>query len=108
MIFKVLLVIVVVLAVLYVIGLVLRERRYEVRLPPPQPGPSRHPASPPHPPVHRFTEVGELPPQWRQEIDKALAGGKKILAIKIYRDATRASLADAKTAVETYAWKHGS
>lgn len=88
MIFKVLLVIVVVLAVLYVVGMVLRQR-------------------PPAPAI-RFTEVGELSDEWRQRIDDALARGKKIEAIKAYREATRAGLADAKAAVETYAWKRGS
>jgi len=38
--------------------------------------------------------------QQRQEIDKELFAGRKISAIRIYRDATGAGLAEAKKAVE--------
>lgn len=87
MILKVLLVILVVLAVLYVAGMVLRQRR---------------------PADLRFTDIAELPADVRDRIDLALAQGKKIEAIKIYRQATRADLVHAKEAVEVYAWKRGS
>lgn len=40
------------------------------------------------------------------EIQRALAVGNKIAAIKLYREATRTSLADAKAAVEAMAMGH--
>jgi ribosomal protein L7/L12 len=38
---------------------------------------------------------------WRQEVQALLASGEKIAAIKLYRERTGASLAEAKRAVET-------
>lgn len=50
-----------------------------------------------------FTPVSELDPQVRADIDLALAQQQKLRAIKIYRDATAASLSSAKAAIEVYA-----
>ena len=44
-----------------------------------------------------------VPPAIATEIQRALAAGNKIAAIKLYRAATRTSLADAKAAVEAMA-----
>jgi ribosomal protein L7/L12 len=52
--------------------------------------------------------VSDLPPGVQQSIDHALAEGKKINAIKLYRDATRAPLAKAKQAIDVHDWQRGS
>ncbi|WP_299447120.1 ribosomal protein L7/L12 [uncultured Phycicoccus sp.] len=55
----------------------------------------------------RFVPVEELPEAHRQAIEVQLAQDQTISAIKLYREATGAGLKEAKTAVETYRWKHG-
>lgn len=50
----------------------------------------------PMPPV----PVSDLPPRVQESIDHALTEGRTIQAIKIYRDATSASLVQAKAAVD--------
>lgn len=52
--------------------------------------------------------VSDLPPTVQQSIDHALAEGKKINAVKLYRDATRAPLAQAKQAIDAREWQRGS
>ncbi len=54
-----------------------------------------------------FTPVEQLAPEVRQVIDAALARGQAIAAIKHYRVATGAGLAESKAAVDTYRWKQG-
>ncbi|MBT9255718.1 hypothetical protein KMZ32_09520 [Phycicoccus sp. MAQZ13P-2] len=54
-----------------------------------------------------FTPVEELSADVRQVIDASLAQGQAVAAIKHYRAATGASLAQSKAAVETYDWKSG-
>ncbi len=54
-----------------------------------------------------FTPVEELSADVRQVIDASLAQGQAIAAIKHYRAATGAGLAQSKAAVETYRWKSG-
>ena len=49
--------------------------------------------------------VGDLPPRVQESIDHALTQGKPIQAIKIYRDATKASLAQAKQAIDVRGWQ---
>jgi ribosomal protein L7/L12 len=53
----------------------------------------------------RFTPVEDLTPEVRQTIDAALDRGELIGAIKHYRAATGAGLAQGKAAVETRRWK---
>lgn len=48
----------------------------------------------------RPVPVGELPPRVRDAIDHQIAHGKPVHAIKIYRDATKAGLAQAKQAID--------
>lgn len=55
----------------------------------------------PMPPV----PVSDLPPSVQASIDHALGEGKTINAIKIYRDATNASLAQAKQAIDVRSWQ---
>jgi len=45
--------------------------------------------------------VDEMTPDQRSEIIAALESGKKIEAIKLYRNATGSDLADAKFFIET-------
>ncbi len=45
--------------------------------------------------------VADLPDGARESIDHALTSGRKANAIKVYRDATKASLVQAKQAVDT-------
>jgi len=52
-----------------------------------------------------FTPVDELSPEVQQTIDAALDRGELIGAIKHYRAATGAGLAQSKAAVETRRWK---
>lgn len=52
-----------------------------------------------------FTPVEELRPEVQETIDAALARGELIGAIKHYRAATGAGLAQSKAAVETRRWK---
>ena len=52
-----------------------------------------------------FTPVEDLTPEVRQTIDAALDRGELIGAIKHYRAATGAGLAESKAAVETRRWK---
>lgn len=52
-----------------------------------------------------FTPVEELSPEVQQTIDSALDRGELIGAIKHYRAATGAGLAESKAAVETRRWK---
>ncbi len=52
-----------------------------------------------------FTAVEDLPVEVRQTIDAALDRGELIGAIKHYRAATGAGLAESKAAVETRRWK---
>ena len=54
-----------------------------------------------------FTPVEELAPEVQQTIDAALSRGELIGAIKHYRAATGAGLAQSKAAVETRRWKTG-
>ena len=53
----------------------------------------------------RFTPVEELAPEVRHSIDAALARGEVGEAMKHYRAATGAGLAESKAAVETRRWK---
>lgn len=55
-----------------------------------------------------FTPVEDLAPEVRQTIDAALDRGELVGAIKHYRAATGAGLAQSKAAVETRRWKRGS
>lgn len=50
-----------------------------------------------------FTPVDDLPAATRDRIDQALAQGKRTLAVKVYRDATGASLAAGNAAVDVHA-----
>lgn len=50
-----------------------------------------------------FAPVTTLPEQVRREIDLAIAQNRKILAVKLYREATEASLASSKAAIDVYA-----
>jgi ribosomal protein L7/L12 len=52
-----------------------------------------------------FTAVEDLPVEVRQTIDAALDRGELIGAIRHYRAATGAGLAESKAAVETRRWK---
>jgi hypothetical protein len=52
----------------------------------------------------RPVPVQELPQRVRESIDHQLAEGRRIRAIKIYRDATKASLAQAKQAIDARDW----
>ena len=54
-----------------------------------------------------FRPVEDLPPQVQQSIDLALAKGKKVTAIKLYRQATKAPLEAAKAAIDVREWKRG-
>ena len=54
-----------------------------------------------------FTPVENLTPEVQQTIDAALDRGELIGAIKHYRAATGAGLAQSKAAVETRRWKRG-
>ena len=56
---------------------------------------------------HPFTPVEDLTPEVQQTIDAALDRGELIGAIKHYRAATGAGLAESKAAVETRRWKRG-
>lgn len=55
----------------------------------------------------RFTPVEELPDLARQAIDAQLAAGRTVEAVTLYRQATGAGLKESRTAVETYRWKQG-
>jgi hypothetical protein len=55
----------------------------------------------PMPPV----PVSDLPPGVQASIDHALSEGKTINAIKLYRDATGASLVQAKQAIDVRGWE---
>jgi hypothetical protein len=55
----------------------------------------------PMPPV----PVSDLPHGVQASIDHALGEGKTVNAIKIYRDATSASLAQAKQAIDVRSWQ---
>lgn len=54
-----------------------------------------------------FQPVEELPTDVQQSIDLALAKGKKVTAIKLYRQATKAPLDAAKAAIDVREWKRG-
>ena len=54
-----------------------------------------------------FRPVEDLPADVQQSIDLALAKGKKITAIKLYRQATKAPLDAAKAAIDVREWKRG-
>ena len=54
-----------------------------------------------------FRPVEDLPPDVQQSIDHALAQGKKVTAVKIYRQATKAPLDAAKAAIDVREWKRG-
>lgn len=54
-----------------------------------------------------FRPVEDLPVSVQQSIDHALAHGKKVTAIKLYREATRAPLDAAKAAIDVREWKRG-
>lgn len=54
-----------------------------------------------------FRPVEDLPADVQQSIDLALAKGKKVTAIKLYRQATKAPLDAAKAAVDVREWKRG-
>jgi ribosomal protein L7/L12 len=55
-----------------------------------------------------FRPVEDLPPETQQHIDLALANGKKVTAVKLYRQATKASLEAAKAAIDVRDWKRGA
>ena len=55
-----------------------------------------------------FTPDEDLTPEVRQTIDAALDRGELIGAIKHYRAATGAGLAESKAAVETRRWKRNA
>lgn len=54
-----------------------------------------------------FRPVEDLPLEVQQSIDLALAKGKKVTAIKLYRQATKAPLEAAKAAIDVREWKRG-
>lgn len=54
-----------------------------------------------------FRPVEDLPVEVQQHIDLALANGKKVTAIKLYRQATKAPLEAAKAAIDVREWKRG-
>lgn len=54
-----------------------------------------------------FRPVEDLPAEVQQSIDHALAHGKKVTAVKLYREATRAPLDAAKAAIDVREWKRG-
>lgn len=54
-----------------------------------------------------FRPVEDLPADVQQSIDHALANGRKVTAIKLYRKATRAPLDAAKAAIDVREWKRG-
>lgn len=54
-----------------------------------------------------FRPVEDLPVEVQQSIDHALAHGRKVTAIKLYRQATRAPLDAAKAAIDVREWKRG-
>ena len=54
-----------------------------------------------------FTPVEELAAEVRGVIDASLAQGRLVGAVKHYRAATGAGLAQSRAAVETYRWKQG-
>ncbi|MFC7489243.1 MULTISPECIES: hypothetical protein [unclassified Knoellia] len=54
-----------------------------------------------------FRPVEDLPAEVQQSIDLALAKGKKVTAIKLYRQATKAPLEAAKAAIDVREWKRG-
>ena len=54
-----------------------------------------------------FQPVEDLPVDVQQSIDLALAQGKKVTAVKLYRQATRAGLVEAKAAIDVREWKRG-
>lgn len=53
----------------------------------------------------RPVPVQDLPQGVRESIDHLLANGRTVQAIKVYRDATRASLLQAKQAIDERHWK---
>jgi hypothetical protein len=55
----------------------------------------------PMPPV----PVSDLSPRVQDSIDHAISEGRTVNAVKIYRDATGASLAQAKQAVDVRSWQ---
>jgi ribosomal protein L7/L12 len=55
-----------------------------------------------------FRPVEDLPPETQQHIDLALANGKKVTAVKLYRQATKAPLEAAKAAIDVRDWKRGA
>jgi ribosomal protein L7/L12 len=55
-----------------------------------------------------FRPVEDLPQETQQSIDLALAKGKKVTAIKLYRQATKAPLDAAKAAIDVREWKRGA
>ena len=54
-----------------------------------------------------FRPVEDLPLDVQQSIDHALAHDKKVTAIKLYRQATKAPLDAAKAAIDVREWKRG-
>ena len=54
-----------------------------------------------------FRPVEDLPLEVQQSIDLALSHDKKVTAIKLYREATRAPLDAAKAAIDVREWKRG-
>ncbi|KGN35013.1 hypothetical protein N802_01240 [Knoellia sinensis KCTC 19936] len=54
-----------------------------------------------------FRPVEDLPLDVQQSIDHALAHDKKVTAIKLYRQATKAPLEAAKAAIDVREWKRG-
>lgn len=55
-----------------------------------------------------FRPVEDLPSEVQQHIDLALANGKKVTAVKLYRQATKAPLEAAKAAIDVREWKRGA
>lgn len=55
-----------------------------------------------------FTSVEDLPLDVQQSIDHALAHDKKVTAVKLYRQATKAGLVEAKAAIDVREWKRGA
>lgn len=54
-----------------------------------------------------FRPVEDLPLAVQQSIDHALAHDKKVTAVKLYREATKAPLEAAKAAIDVREWKRG-
>lgn len=54
-----------------------------------------------------FRPVEDLPLEVQQSIDLALSHDRRNVAVKLYREATRAPLEAAKAAIDVRDWKRG-